>query len=370
MKKGTILKLSMGVALATAVAVCWTPAARADLSGESDTVTYSQGATTLVMPFDQTGNKVSYELVSVINLSTSADPIATHWSFWADDCRHLRDVVICLTPNDTVLVDPTKLHGEIQQANPPENNPTTPNFNIGKERGSVFVTAFVADLGPSREDCKVNTDFITIPGVLVGSWTIADTGTNAAYGANAIGLSGVTDDFADVPPDPAVLLGSLNSLGEGGLKLQSFNPQTVDDSDVIVLSVDSAGGFGTFDGHEWGPIRRGHDICCDVEYVDDIEVPTSHPQFCFTCTGFAAMAPAGAEAGSDDPILLPEEIDRAGVAHLFGCAQKGLDLGGDDIDDPVGEENDSNNFLFAYHDQAVGQFGVTTSAFYTGISGL
>jgi len=368
MKKGTIPKLSMGVALATALAVCWTPAARADLSGGSDTVTYSQGATTLVMPFDQTGNKVSYELVSVINRSANASPVATHWSFWADDCRHLRDVLICLTPNDTVLVDPTKLHGEIQQPNPPENNPTTPDFNIGKERGSVFVTAFEADTGSSGLDCRVFPDFTTVPGVLVGSWTIADTGTNSAFGANAIGLSGVTDSAADVGPDPDVLLGSINGIGEGGLKLQSFNPQSVDDSDVIVLTVDSSGGFGSFSSHEWGPIH-GVETCCDVEYDDDIEIQTSHPQFCFQCTGFAAMAPAGAEAGSDDHILLPEEIDRAGVLHLFDCAlQVDSDQSGDL--DVIGENLESDQFLFAYHDQAVGQFGVTTNAFYTGSSGL
>ena len=367
MKKGIIPKLSMGVALAAAAAVCWTSAARADLSGGSDTVTYSQGATTLVMPFDQTGNKISFQIVSVLNLIGS-DPIATHWSYWADDCRHLRDVTICLTPNDTVVVDPTKLHGEIQHPNPPANNPTTQEFNLGKERGTVFVSAFVADTGISGLGCTVTSDFTTVPGVLVGSWTIADQGTNAAFGVNAIGISGVTDSAADVEPDPDVILGTVIGEGEGGLKLQSFNPQSLGDTDVIVITVDSSTGFGTFNNHEWGPIRDV-ETCCDVEYTDNLEITTSHPSFCFECSGFAAMGPDGAEAGSTDQILLPAEIDRPGVLHLFDCALQ-VDSDQSGANDLIGENLNSTQFLFAYHDQAVGQFGVTTSAFYTGESGL
>ena len=368
MKKGIIPKLSMGVALATAVAVCWTPAVRADLSGGSDTVTYSQGATTLVMPFDLTGNKISYEIVSVINYSGSF-PIATHWSYWADDCRHLRDVTICLTPNDTVVVDPTKLHGEIQQPNPPVNNPTTPDFNIGKVRGSVFVTAFDADTGVSGLDCKTIRE-VTIPNSLIGSWTIADTGTNAAFGAGAIGIDGINEaaTVGNGTPDPDALLGTVFGLGEGGLKLQTFNPQDLGDTDVIVLTVDTFGGFGSYENFEWGPIRQA-ETCCDVEFTDNLEINTSHPQFCFECSGFAAMGPDGALVGSTDPILLPAEINRPGVLHLFNCTlQADIDASGDlDI---IGENGTSEQFLFAYHNQAVGQFGVTVNAFYTGPSGL
>jgi hypothetical protein len=369
MKKGTIPKASMGVALAVAVAVWWTPPARADLSGGSDTVTYSQGATTLVMPFDQTGNKVSYETVSVIYESyvsggCGGGVVATHWSFWADDCRHLRDVTICLTRNDTVVVDPSRLHGEIPGPCPPQNIPVTPDFNIGKVRGSVFVTAFA--VGTGIFDCGPNGDFATIPNSLIGSWTIADTETGAAFGASAIGLSGVTDGAADVAPDPSVFLGAAN--GASGLMLQSFNPQSLGDSDVIVLAVDSAGGFGTYERHEWGPIRSA-ETCCDVEYTDDLEATTSHPRFCFQCSGFAAIAPAGAEAGSNDPVLLSAGINRAGVLHLFDCAvQADTDLSG--TNDVVGENLNSDQFLFAYHNQAVGQFGVTMSAFYIGPSAL
>jgi hypothetical protein len=340
-----------------------------DPPGGADTVTYSQGATTLVMPFDQTGNKVSYEIVSVIN---HRGLVATHWSFWADDCRHLRDVTICLTAGDTVVVDPRKLHGEIQQPNPPVNNPTTPDFDLGNVRGSVFVTAFTAHQGPSGLECTPVLDGTPIANSLIGSWTIADIGTNAAFGADAIGIDGLDGTSASVtaPPDPTPLLG-LDTLGSGGLRLQSFNPQSLEDSEVIVLTVDSSGGFGTYQGYEWGPIPSDIDgeTCCDVEYTDDLEISTSHPQFCFQCAGFAAMGPDGAEGGAclsaaapdADPCLLPPEINRAGVLHLFNCST---------VLEPVGTNTLSEQFLFAYHNQAVGQFGVTMNAFYSGPSGL
>ena len=373
MNKGTTPKVSMGVVLAVAVALRWTPLARADLSGGSDTVTYSQGATTLVMPFDQTGNKVSFETVSVIHQSyrsggCGGGVIATHWSFWADDCRHLRDVTICLSRNDTVVVDPTRLHGEMPNPCPPANIQVTPDFNIGKVRGSVFVTAFEAENGPAGLECYISSSLAIVPSSLIGTWTIADTGTNAAFGANAIGLSRVTDGAADVVPDPAVLLGATN--GAGGLRLQSFNPQSLGDSAVIVLTVDSAGGSGTFSNHEWGPIGNPDGVCCNVEYTDNLEITTSHPQFCFQCTGFAAIGPNGSDPASNDPVLLSEDIHRAGVLHLSNCALPGEDRDGDGLDDAIGENLESTQFLFAYHNQAVGQFGVTVSAFYTGYSGL
>lgn len=364
MKKGIILKLSMGVALAAAVAVCWMPAARAELSGGSDTFTYSQGANTLVMPFDLTGNHVSFEVASFTNVSSSylgtvadvSDPVATHWSYWSDSCDHIRDVTICLTIGDTVVVDPTKLHGEIQSLNPPVNNPTTPEFNIGKVRGSVFVTAFLADTGAGGGGCSIDSTKTPIDNVLTGSWTIADTSTNAAFGANAIGINGVDGSGG------ANTSFDIDTLNAGGLKLSSFNPQSLGDTDVIILTVDSTTGFGSLDGFEWGPIRQPTGVCCDVEYQDNLEIITSHPEFCFACTGFAGIAPGvgGTATESGDQALLPPEINRPGVVHFFNCT---TDDGAGTLDE-IGVKSDQ--FLFGYHDQAVGQFGVTVSATYTG----
>jgi hypothetical protein len=288
------------------------------------------------------------------NAVTFGDPIATHWSYWSDSCDHIRDVTICLTIGDTIVVDPTKLHGEIQSLNPPANNPTTPDFDLGDVRGSVFVTAFLANTGAGGEGCTIDNTFTPIENVIVGSWTIADASTNAAFGTNAIGMSSVTDGTANVSFD-------IDLLNDGGLYLQSFNPQSLGDSDVIVLTVDSNEGFGGFALNEWGPIRRPTGVCCDVEYQDNLEVITSHPQFCFDCTGFTAIGPDGSPDNCvADGCLLPAEIDRPGVLHLFNCTTDD----GEGAIDIIGEKSDQ--FLFAMHNQAVGQFGVTVNAVYTG----
>src|SRR6185369_7473491 len=98
MKKGTFLRLSLGVALAGAMALTITSPARADLAGS---ITFSEPAQTLLMPFDTTNGKTSFEIVSRIGGSGPA-VVPTHWSFWSKDCRHLADVIICLTKDDTV----------------------------------------------------------------------------------------------------------------------------------------------------------------------------------------------------------------------------------------------------------------------------
>ncbi len=294
MKKGIIPKLSMGVALAAAFAVGWSPAANAELSQGSDTFTFSQAANSLVMPFDLTGTHVSFQMVSFSNVSSDytglavpGDPIVTHWSYWSDSCVHIRDVIICLTIGDSIVVDPTKLHGEIQSLNPPANNPTTPDFDLGDVRGSVYVTAFLANTGPSGEGCTVDDALTPIENVIVGSWVIADTTTGAAFGGNAIGMSSVIDEAANVSFD-------VDTLDAGGLYLQSFNPQSLGDSDIIVLTVDSLGGCGLFTGAEWGPISPFGISAASAVMSSTRTTSRSSPrtrQFCFDCTGFATIGP-------------------------------------------------------------------------------
>ena len=108
------------------------------------------------MPFDVTTNKASFQIVSRIG---GGDPvIGTHWSYWSKDCRHLADVFICLTHDDTVVVDPTALQGEIQSPNPPTNTKTGPVINLSGELGMVTVTAFTVDTGASGLECRIADD--------------------------------------------------------------------------------------------------------------------------------------------------------------------------------------------------------------------
>ena len=306
-----------------------TPAA-AGGQAPGPTFVYSQAAATVVMPFDQTGSKISFQTVSTINMSPQDDPVVTHWSYWADDCRHIRDINVCLTPGDTVV---------------------GPVFDLVNARGSVFVTAFVVDTGAGGEDCRPAGSLTPVDNVLIGSWTIADSSTNAAFGANAIGLASVIDGVATVPFD-------IDVLNDGGLFMQTFSPQTLGDGDIIVVTVDSTTGFGSFVGREWGPIRQPTGVCCRVAYRDNLEILTSHPDFCFDCTGFAAVGPLG--AAGDDPLLLPSTINRPGLLQLLACETDN----GEGRDDEIGVKSDQ--FLFAFLNQAVGQFGVTVNAVYEG----
>src|SRR5438105_971133 len=106
------IKFSFGAALAgVALATC--PVHAQELGGATTTI---QPAVALIMPFDVTNGKASFQIVSRVgaNDAGTSDPIATHWSFWSESCDHLADVFICLTPRDTVVVDPTALQGQIQ----------------------------------------------------------------------------------------------------------------------------------------------------------------------------------------------------------------------------------------------------------------
>src|SRR5215475_13948160 len=65
MKKGILPKLSLGLALAGACVL--SQASRVLAAGElGDTVTFMEPARTLVMPFDETTNKKSFQIVTRI----------------------------------------------------------------------------------------------------------------------------------------------------------------------------------------------------------------------------------------------------------------------------------------------------------------
>jgi hypothetical protein len=93
--------------VAVVVAACavraWTAQAQ---SMVGTFVTYTEPAGTLVMPFDSTTGHRSFEIVTRVTGSPNGAPVATHWSYWASDCSHLADFFVCLTSNDTTVVDP------------------------------------------------------------------------------------------------------------------------------------------------------------------------------------------------------------------------------------------------------------------------
>jgi hypothetical protein len=302
------------------------------------TFTFTEPAGTLVMPFDSTSGKASFSMVSRIGSAQGRSVVATHWSYWAADCKHLADVLICLTPNDTVVVDPTALQSERQANDPPANLKVGPLINLAGNRGMVTVTAFAADIGPSGDECRVLDPRATLEDVLVGTWTIADLASNSAFGNDAIGLSS-----AGNLPDASI-------LAAGGLRIATYNPQTLTDSEVIVLPVKFPGGSGIYQDSEIGPLTST--FTCDNAFIDNMEIATSLPDLKIKCASFNPISSALAGKG-EVPIIPPTvEVVSSGMIHLTNCRTSSRALR-------------SGEFVFAFHGQAVGPFGTVVTAKYT-----
>jgi hypothetical protein len=353
MKKGTFLKLSLGVAAAAAMTLSMTSRASADLLSS---ITFTEPAETLVMPFDLSTGKASFQIVSRIG---GGDPvIATHWSYWSKDCRHLADVLICLTRDDTVVVDPSSLQGEIQ--NNLQNIKTGPVINLTGELGLVTVTAFTASTATSEgRECVIDDVTAVVPDQLVGSWTIANTATKAAFGHDAIGMTSA--NF----PDAATFFG--DSSTRLPFFLQTFNPTTLTDSEVIFLTVEFGdfSGNGRFQGSEIGPITFSGSpkVCCDATFIDNLEVQVSLPDVCFDCVGFAPISDNVAPTGETSLIPPTTAVNSSGLLQLTNCT----------VADPEGStdrtsigESSQTQFIFAFHGQAVGPFGTIANGKYTG----
>lgn len=294
-----------------------------------DDIRYAQAAATLVMPFDVTAGRVSFQIVSRIGGTFGAAPIETHWVFWSADCRHLANVIITLTELDTVVVDPTRLQGQTQTTEPPENHPQGPIVDLTGERGIAVVTV----IGP-----------VATPEI-VGGWTIANPATGASFGGDAIGLADGS------LPDPFLLA--------GGVRIPTFDPACLTHSEVILIGLES-------DGGEVHPISRASDalggarVCCGASVTDNLEVKASIPDVCFDCVGFTAITPELADDGIS--ALTPPGIvlGSAGFVHLADCRSGTRDGG----TAPVGTE--TPQFIVALHGQSVGPFGFVVTGKYSG----
>jgi hypothetical protein len=354
MRKG--IKFSVGAAVAAAAfAVCPTTQA-AELG---DTVTTIQPAVALVMPFDVTEGRASFQLVSRIGGETG-DPLATHWSFWSESCDHLADVFICLTPRDTVVVDPTALQGQVQKGQ--ENVNTGPVIDLTGEKGFVTVTAFDSDTGSQTCDV-IDPSTATATPALIGSWVVANTSTNAAFGNNAIGIV----DGLTIPAGADFFL--TGPVG-GGLFVQTFNPLDLQDSEVFFIGLASPAGNAAFAESEVGPIPaaldNGSAVCCNTQYYDNLETFISLPDICLTCSSTDKIAEDPPLSGIDLPPIIPPSIPAAtsGFVRLTNCV-----VGSDDGNVPIGDATingiDVTTFLFAYHGMAVGPFGTSSLGRYT-----
>ena len=360
MMKG--LKFSVGIALMGAVALVNAPQVSADLGG---TITFTEPAGALVMPYDQTEGVQSFQIISRIGGNLGGDTIATHWSFWSKDCDHLADIFVCLTPNDTTIVDPSALQNEVQNGN--ENQKIGGIIDLTGTKGLVTVTAFEADL--DAPGCSVFDAEAVLENQITGGWTIANITTVASFSHDAIGFNLDTAGF----PDSAILGDGDTSFP--GLKIQSFNPETLEDSEVILLAIEFSedSGNGLFIGSEIVPPTRSYQVaggeivrvCCDVAYVDNVESRISLPDFCFNCVGFAPLTESLAAEGETAIVPPITSLDAPGYLHLTNCETQQNDPseGGPEL---LGSVN-SDQFLFGFHGMAVGPFGAVVTGKYTNV---
>lgn len=295
---------------------------------------YTQPANALVMPFDVSeDSKESYLLVSNVS-GVSVIPggganlgVTTHWAFWSETCDHLADFYVCLTLNDTVVIDPRDT-GAIDVG----NQRIGPDIDLSGNRGLVVVTAYETD--EICSDSSVLGD-VPVDDALVGSFTLADTSTSASYGNDAIGLG---LDF----------LGNFTELPEidiNAIDIQLFNPNDLDDSDVILLSLIEQSGNGSTADVEVGPNASA--VTAAVTLYDTLEIATSLPDTRIVCTEFTSVIPG--EEGS----LIPSTIgvDSSGFVRLWNFSP---DIG-----------LETNRFVYAIHGQTLGEFGASLNGKYS-----
>jgi hypothetical protein len=323
------------------------------------TVSIIEPAVALIMPFDVTEGRTSFELVSRIG-GDDASVQATHWSFWSESCDHLADVFICLTLRDTVVVDPSALQGQVQIGQ--TNTNTGPIINLSGEKGFVTVTAF--DAASDSQNCAAaDPESVAATPSLIGSWVVSNTSTNATFGNNAIGI-------VDGQTLPAAADFFLTGPVAGGLFLQTFSPLDLTDSEVFFIGVAFPAGNAEFADSEIGPIPaalgNGSAVCCNAQYYDNLESFVSLPDVCLTCSATAKVADNEPLADIDLPVIIPPSTtaDTSGIVRLTNCR-----VGSDEGDVPIGDTTinavDLTTFIFGFHGMAVGPFGTSAMGRYT-----
>ncbi|MFM8412860.1 MAG: hypothetical protein ACKOCT_21620 [Alphaproteobacteria bacterium] len=289
---------------------------------------YTQPANALVMPFDATEGRQSFFVVSNIGGTSAGGTLAgvtTHWSYWSASCDHLADVWACLTLNDTVVVDPTDI-----RALDAGNEAFGPQINLRGKQGFVVVTAY-----ETNAQCGDGSyaGFDPVDNAIVGTYTLADTNSGASLGADAIGL-GLDDGSTKLPS------GRVTEVD-----VQTFRPDSLNLSAVVLLNLKEQAGWGPTQGVEVGPNSRT--LTSDLTYYDNTETATSLPGISIGCAEFASLIPGG--NGS----IIPGSFSglTAGILRMSGF-------------EPNGIGGDTGQFVYAVYGQAVGQFGAGSNGKY------
>ena len=313
---------------------------------------YTQPANALVMPFNVEADRASFLLVSNLSgISPTDDPsryvpaVTTHWSYWSDSCAHLADVFVCLTLNDTVVVDPRDVRS-IDAG----NNEYGPEIDLSGKKGFVVVTAY--STGEVCADAAFE-GYLPIDDALVGSYTFADVASGAALGGDAIGLGLEYDSNCPVDPferfiahltDPSFDCHTeLPKIGTGAIDIQTFNPETLDLSVVVLLALREKAGSGPSQNIEIGP--QSSAISANTVFYDNTEAATSLPDVSIKCATFQSLIPGTGN-------LIPDTVSglTGGIFRMSGFSPG---IGGA-----------TERWIYGIYGQSVGQFGAGSNAKY------
>ena len=281
-------------------------------------------ASALVMPFDATAGSASFLVASHPADPAASGAVRTHWAYWDDACAPLLDALVCLPADATVVVDPTRIDGVAGARG-----------DLSGRRGFVTVTAYDAAAGCAADD----TGSAHLAGeALLGSFTLASLAAGVSFGGTAIALPlDPSGSFVDLPGGDGAY--------QSALRLPTFDPARLDVSRVILLALRERAGVGTFRAAELGPALDGSEsLRAGVRFADKDGASFVLPDASFGCAAFTSLrredvptliAPGGAGDAIASGGLLTLENPRAGDRVLGGTS-----------------------WLFGFHAQAVGSFGV------------
>ena len=285
-------------ALAGMVSLLGVSAAQAIEADGSTSLT--QPANTLIMPYDGTEGKASYMIVSNLAGESAAGPnILTLWEWTNSEGVLEATVLACLGLNATIVQDAADV--------------------AAGSRGMVVVTAWETD-----GDCLEPVGLID--NAIVGTYTFADTNEQFSYGGDAVGV-GLGENGAPMLPNGYV----------GSIDVQTFNPHTLDDSTVAILSV-AQGDSSLIESNSTS-------ITASLSFYNNAGEVSNFSDVSVRGATFASMKPGGG--------LISSELGVSTSGFLRMQFSEGAIGGG------------SGSFIYGVHGQSVGQYGGSSNFKYT-----
>jgi hypothetical protein len=277
----------------------------------------------LVAPFDQSEGHRTYLTAhggGAFSPLTGVPAVITHWTFWSESCQHLANFNVCLTQDDSVVIDVSDM-GAVG----PDNERLDSRFDLTGFRGLVTVHAYQTDAS-----CRHPGDlgFQLVDRAIWGTWSIADTRTNAAAGDRMQSLN-LGDDGAVAVPDERFR----------ALDVAFFQPDSLTSSEVVFLVVVER--FGDYVG-ELGPPQGRVIVGTQVQACDVQEQCLSLPDLQISCALFSTLIPSPGA-------IIPETLMPGSSGFLRLSSPRFVK------EDPAITGGDL--WLYAWHLQQLGPFG-------------